>query len=326
MNDDPHAFLPNFLKGVLVAVGISLIVWAFLGRSGPPDPNSASISELRKLIESSLNDNRFIEANRALDVLLERSVILLEAEKHKEACKGFELARDLAIKARKVARKRQQPSTDDTNPKIPQAGMASDSSLGFADKESSARYYVAVCLITALREKHAKEMAEAEQAGRHWSPPVDEVDPIRYELEKGLDADPRSKRLWRLLGVLEIMTGRFALAARALEKAVEIDPRFAEAYNNLGRVYIVLRRAREAEDAFQKALLASDEGTEARAAAHYNLGLFYSDSAASAEDKNRAALRQKAARHLREFLDEASSDDKDRDFARKRIRELSGSR
>lgn len=324
MRQDPHVFMPNFVKGLLIAGGLMIVLMS-LWTWGQVPLDEAPLEQAKASIESFVNRERFSDALRGTDTLLSRSEALLAAGKVREAKQGFAIVRDLAILGREELHRLRASKNDDGKPTpAPSPGAA-----GFSSREANARFGLAACMMTDLRALHSEELETARLAGREYSPPISEIEPIRNEIQAGLKLAPEHERLWRLQGILEQMVGRFPLAATALERAVEINPRFAAAYNNLGQVYVKLRQPDKAVDAFEKALLASDEGSAAQRDALYNLGLFHADSAAGigrtndpTERQQADQLRRKALRHLQAFLDAADPNDPDRATAEARIREM----
>jgi len=100
-----------------------------------------------------------------------------------------------------------------------------------------------------------------------------------------VEADPKHKRAWDLLGLAYFEDDQDALAQNAFEKQIDVSPFDSSAFNNLGRVYLRQRDYENADKWFRKQI----EIQPLDKYAHLNLGISlteqhnYEDAAAELE-------------------------------------------
>ena len=105
----------------------------------------------------------------------------------------------------------------------------------------------------------------------------------RELLEAVLEAGPRDKVAWSLLGLWHQEQGELDEAAECYQKAIEIDGSFAPALNNLGGVYFEKGELGQAAEVCQRVLQTNPKDPRT----HLNLGRIYLK-----EGDVRGALRQ----------------------------------
>ena len=90
-------------------------------------------------------------------------------------------------------------------------------------------------------------------------------------LNRAVEADPKSRHAWDVLGLAYLDDWQDGLAINAFQKQIEVNPYDLNAYNNLGRAYSRERKYEEAEKWFKKQI----EIQPLDKYAHANLGVAY---------------------------------------------------
>lgn len=88
-------------------------------------------------------------------------------------------------------------------------------------------------------------------------------------LNRAVEAEPKSKRAWDILGLAYLDDDQEGLAINAFQKQIEVNPFDESAFNNLGRVYLRQRKYDEADKWFRKQI----EVNPLDKYAHGNLGI-----------------------------------------------------
>lgn len=296
---------------IAVGIGIALLIGVSYLRGSGDEP--VAVESLIAGVDTSLGKERYVEAIQDLDSLIDAATSVLLAGKTEDALKLFREIGRLSKKGReKTATKELQDR------------------FHFNTREATARYMIAVCLYKKLAAEHGMDPRSGEPALKD---PHRQLAPLGEELNLSVKLDPTQKRPWRLLGIVELMRGRFVAAEQALKKAIDLDPEFAEAYGPLGRVYVRMRNFKEAEDQFEKALLLGHSNKEIRQDALFNLGMFYGGrtEAAMAKQKHSPTTenyrqlevyKAKAAKNLNAFLETGPRSKEVVSLAREQLKRL----
>ncbi len=329
-----HPHVPNFLRGFIVALMAGIVIsllWPYFVKKTPPDP-----ARVPEFIEAG----DYISAEAAIDGLLNQANQLLDQGEDSRAEALLARARDLSHDAKtRVLAKREKklisnlPDQDSAKSRAKAALLLAKKKpeYSFSFREAEACYLLAGIMYRRLQHKYAAQFAN--HGMQRFVPPTTETDPIRNEILRGLAANPDHKKLYRLQGVLDNMTGRFSSAEKALLKAIELDDKFAEAYNDLGLVYINRLQFDKAQAAFEKALLAGTGQKQVMAAAHYNLGMYHTNMylyfhKQGQTGKNKGDLdtadkhRTQALKNLRDFMKEAEKGSADSKLAEQMLNKL----
>lgn len=86
-----------------------------------------------------------------------------------------------------------------------------------------------------------------------------------------VEASPDDAELWKLKGIVALLTGDTTAAENALEKSIEIDPDNLDAYQNLARIYAGSGRTQETITLYEKAVQTQPDN----GGANHFLGVLY---------------------------------------------------
>jgi predicted Zn-dependent protease len=137
-----------------------------------------------------------------------------------------------------------------------------------------------------LNERETEQKAAFERAVRHAS--EQRFDLAEKELRSVLDSDPDEVNALRMLGSLEVATGRLDDALVHLEAAVASAPGFGHAVQDLATAYLRSKRPADAERCLQQYL--AKQKADSRAWGLYADALFEQGRAADGRDAQRQAI------------------------------------
>jgi tetratricopeptide (TPR) repeat protein len=129
-----------------------------------------------------------------------------------------------------------------------------------------------------------------------------------------VEASPDDAELWKLKGVVALLTGDTTAAEAALEKSIELDPDNLDAYQHLARIYAGTGRTQETITLYEKAVQTQPDN----GGANHFLGVLYEMSGQTDKARAQYELALKADSTLGEsknnlaYLMAESGDDLDR--------------
>lgn len=288
-----HPHVKGFIKGALLSglvVGLGLVIFRQVtGRSN---------------------------LSTQIDAQMDKGVDLFQRGEFAPALAALAQARELAESAGPLPREGGKNGMVEDKPGL--------EGYIYADRIADACFFRGAVLLRQIEQKHAAELTQAMlEPGIRFILSEEEAAPVLAEINQGLAAAPKQERLWRFLGYVETLQGRYAAAVKALEKAVEINPLFAEAYNDLGVVHLKRQQPEKARENFEKAILALKSEKRELPDVHFNLGMYYAGVTSEGPEERRQA-RAQARRELELFLSQETSPSPSVELAKRKLKELAG--